>query len=130
MTVNKAVTPAAGLGTQLLPITKSMPKEMFPIIDIPVIHYVVKEALDSGIDDSSSIIGRSKRAIEDSFDDAPDLEMYLAKKKNLDLLEMVQEISSLCDIHYIRQKEPLGLGDAVRRAEKYSVMSHLPCSSG
>lgn len=119
MTVKKAVIPAAGLGTRFLPVTKSMPKEMLPIIDVPAIHYVVKEALDSGIDDIIIITGRSKRAIEDYFDDSPELEMHLAKKNNLDLLCMVQEISSLVDIHYIRQKEPLGLGDAVLRAEKH-----------
>jgi UTP--glucose-1-phosphate uridylyltransferase len=120
MTVKKAVIPAAGLGTRFLPVTKSMPKEMLPIINVPVIHYVVCEALASGIDDIIIITGRSKRAIEDYFDDAPELEMHLAKNpKNKHLLAMVQEISSLCDIHYIRQKEPLGLGDAVLRAEKH-----------
>jgi len=96
-----------------------MPKEMLPIIDVPVIHYVVKEALDSGIDDIIIITGRSKRAIEDYFDDSPELEMHLANGKKEHLLKMVQEISSLVDIHYIRQKEPLGLGDAVLRAEKH-----------
>lgn len=119
MTVKKAVIPAAGLGTRFLPVTKSMPKEMLPIIDIPVIHHVVQEALVSGIDDIIIITGRSKRAIEDYFDDSPELEMHLTKKHNSDLLDMVREISSLVDIHYIRQKEPLGLGDAVLRAEKH-----------
>ena len=119
MTVTKAVIPAAGLGTRFLPVTKSMPKEMLPIIDVPVIHYVVKEALDSGIDDIIIITGRSKRAIEDYFDDSPELEMHLANGQKEHLLKMVQEISSLVDIHYIRQKEPLGLGDAVLRAEKH-----------
>jgi len=117
--VTKAVIPAAGLGTRFLPVTKSMPKEMLPIIDIPVIHYVVNEALDSGIDDIIIITGRSKRAIEDYFDDSPELEMHLAKNKKQHLLDIVQNISSLVDIHYIRQKEPLGLGDAVLRAEKH-----------
>jgi len=119
MAVTKAVIPAAGLGTRFLPATKSMPKEMLPIIDVPVIHYVVKEALDSGIDDIIIITGRSKRAIEDYFDDSPELEMHLANGQKECLLRMVQEISSLVDIHYIRQKEPLGLGDAVLRAEKH-----------
>ena len=119
MEVTKAVIPAAGLGTRFLPVTKSMPKEMLPIIDVPVIHYVVKEALDSGIDDIIIITGRSKRAIEDYFDDSPELEMHLAQSSREHLLAMVQEISSLVDIHYIRQKEPLGLGDAVLRAEKH-----------
>ena len=117
--VTKAVIPAAGLGTRFLPVTKSMPKEMLPIIDVPVIHYVVNEALASGIDDIIIITGRSKRAIEDYFDDAPELEMHLAKHKKQHLLDIVQNISSLVDIHYIRQKEPLGLGDAVLRAEKH-----------
>ncbi|NLP24409.1 MAG: UTP--glucose-1-phosphate uridylyltransferase GalU [Syntrophomonadaceae bacterium] len=117
--VTKAVIPAAGLGTRFLPVTKSMPKEMLPIIDIPVIHYVVNEALASGIDDIIIITGRSKRAIEDYFDDSPELEMHLAKNKKQHLLDIVQNISSLVDIHYIRQKEPLGLGDAVLRAEKH-----------
>ncbi len=117
--ITKAVIPAAGLGTRFLPATKSMPKEMLPIIDVPVIHYVVKEALASGIDDLIIVTGRSKRAIEDYFDDSPELEMHLAKNHNAHHLKMVQEISSLVDIHYIRQKEPLGLGDAVLRAEKH-----------
>lgn len=120
MTIKKAVIPAAGLGTRFLPVTKSMPKEMLPIIDVPVIHYVVQEALASGIDDIIIITGRSKRAIEDYFDDAPELEMHLAKNpKNAELLTLVRDISSLADIHYVRQKEPLGLGDAVLRAEKH-----------
>lgn len=117
--VTKAVIPAAGLGTRFLPVTKSMPKEMLPIIDVPVIHYVVKEAIESGIDDIIVITGRNKRAIEDYFDDAPELEMHLARNHRQDLLKTVQEISSLVDIHYIRQKEPRGLGDAVLRAEKH-----------
>ncbi|MCP1663235.1 MAG: UTP--glucose-1-phosphate uridylyltransferase [Methanocalculus sp. MSAO_Arc1] len=120
MTITKAVIPAAGLGTRFLPVTKSMPKEMLPIIDVPVIHYVVQEALASGIDDIIIITGRSKRAIEDYFDDAPELEMHLAKNpKNASVLSMVRDISKLADIHYVRQKEPLGLGDAVLRAEKH-----------
>ena len=117
--VTKAVIPAAGLGTRFLPVTKSMPKEMLPIIDVPVIHYVVKEAIESGINDIIVITGRNKRAIEDYFDDAPELEMHLARNHKQDLLKTVQEISSLVDIHYIRQKEPRGLGDAVLRAEKH-----------
>ena len=112
MTLKKAVIPAAGLGTRFLPVTKSM----LPIIDVPVIHYVVKGALASGIDDII-ITGRSKRALEDYFDDAPEPEMHLAK--NAELLSMVRDISSLVDIHYVRQKEPLGLDDAVLRAEKH-----------
>lgn len=119
MTVKKAIIPAAGLGTRFLPATKSMPKEMLPIIDTPVIQYVVEEAIASGIEDIIIITGRGKRAIEDYFDDSPELEMYLAKKHNTELLKLVRGVSSLVDIHYIRQKEPNGLGDAVLRAEKH-----------
>lgn len=119
MEVKKAVIPAAGLGTRFLPATKTMPKEMLPLIDYPVIQYVVEEAISSGIDDILIITGRGKRAIEDYFDDSPELEHYLKKKKNKRLLKVVQEVSSLADIHYIRQKEPKGLGDAVLRAEKH-----------
>jgi UTP--glucose-1-phosphate uridylyltransferase len=102
-----------------LPATKSMPKEMLPIIDTPIIHYVVEEAITSGIKDIIIITGRGKRAIEDYFDDSPELEMYLAKKHNTELLKLVRNISSLVDIHYIRQKEPNGLGDAILRAENH-----------
>lgn len=119
MTVKKAIIPAAGLGTRFLPATKSMPKEMLPIIDTPVIQYVVEEAIASGIEDLIIITGRGKRAIEDYFDDSPELEMYLAKKKDDELLKLVRDVSSLVDIHYIRQKEPNGLGDAVLRAENH-----------
>ena len=117
--VKKAVIPAAGLGTRFLPVTKSMPKEMLPVIDKPVIHYVVEEAIASGIDDIIIITGRGKRAVEDYFDDSPELEMHLKKNKKDDMLKVVKDISSLADIHYIRQKEPRGLGDAVLRAEKH-----------
>lgn len=117
--VRKAVVPAAGLGTRFLPATKSMPKEMLPLIDRPVIQYVVEEAIDSGIDDLIIITGRGKRAIEDFFDDSPELEMHLRDHGKFEELKMVQRISSLVDIHYIRQKEPRGLGDAILRAEKH-----------
>jgi len=117
--VKKALIPAAGLGTRFLPATKSMPKEMLPIIDTPVIQYVVEEAIDSGIKDIIIITGRGKRAIEDYFDDSPELEMYLTKRNDTELLKLVRDVSSLVDIHYIRQKEPNGLGDAVLRAEKH-----------
>ncbi|MDQ1275247.1 MAG: UTP--glucose-phosphate uridylyltransferase [Euryarchaeota archaeon] len=119
MTIKKALIPAAGLGTRFLPATKSMPKEMLPIIDTPVIQYVVEEAIASGIEDIIIITGRGKRAIEDYFDDSPELEMHLAKKHQTDMLKLVRDISSLVDIHYIRQKEPNGLGDAVLRAENH-----------
>jgi UTP--glucose-1-phosphate uridylyltransferase len=117
--VKKALIPAAGLGTRFLPATKSMPKEMLPIIDTPVIQYVVEEAIDSGIKDIIIITGRGKRAIEDYFDDSPELEMYLTQRNDTELLKLVRDVSSLVDIHYIRQKEPNGLGDAVLRAEKH-----------
>jgi UTP--glucose-1-phosphate uridylyltransferase len=117
--VKKAVIPVAGMGTRFLPATKSMPKEMLPIIDIPVIHYVVEEAIASGIDDIIFITGRSKRSIEDYFDDSPELENHLRQKNNEKLLKIVQDISSMVDIHYIRQKEPKGLGDAILTARKH-----------
>lgn len=124
MEVKKAVIPAAGLGTRFLPVTKSMPKEMLPIIDKPVIHYVVEEAIASGIDDIIFITGRSKRSIEDYFDESPELEMHLKNKNKTGLLKMVQDISSMVDIHYIRQKEPRGLGDAILTARKH--IGHEP----
>jgi len=117
--VRKAVIPAAGLGTRFLPATKAMPKEMLPLIDRPVIQYVVEEAVASGIDDLIIITGRGKRAIEDYFDDSPELEMHLREHHKSSMLKIVQDISSLVDIHYIRQKEPRGLGDAILRAEKH-----------
>ena len=119
MEIKKAVIPVAGMGTRFLPATKSMPKEMLPIIDIPVIHYVVEEAIASGIDDIIFITGRSKRSIEDYFDDSPELESHLRQKNNEKLLKIVQDISSMVDIHYIRQKEPNGLGDAILTAKKH-----------
>ncbi len=117
--IGKAVIPAAGLGTRFLPATKSMPKEMLPIIDKPVIQFVVEEAIASGIDDIIIITGRGKRAIEDYFDTSPEIEHHLFQNKKYGLLRKVKEISSLADIHYIRQKEPLGLGDAILKAEKH-----------
>ena len=139
--VRKAVIPAAGLGTRFLPATKSMPKEMLPLIDRPVIQYVVEEAIDSGIEDLIIITGRGKRAIEDYFDDSPELEMHLRDHGKFEALRTVQEISSLIDIHYIRQKEPRGLGDAILRAEKHIgdepfavllgddiIRNHVPCT--
>jgi UTP--glucose-1-phosphate uridylyltransferase len=117
--IRKAVIPAAGLGTRFLPATKSMPKEMLPIIDKPIIQFVVEEAIASGIEDIIIITGRGKRAIEDYFDTSPELETHLLHNKKYDLLREVKDISSLVDIHYIRQKEPKGLGDAVLMAEKH-----------
>lgn len=119
MKIKKAVIPAAGLGTRFLPVTKSMPKEMLPLIDTPAIHYVVKEAINSGIDDIIIITGRGKKPLEDYFDDSPELEMHLKKTKKDGLLKTIKEISSLADVHYIRQKEPRGLPDAIQTAEKH-----------
>jgi UTP--glucose-1-phosphate uridylyltransferase len=117
--IKKAVIPAAGLGIRFLPATKSIPKEMLPIIDKPIIHYVVEEAVASGIDDIIIITGRGKRAIEDYFDTSPELETTLFGDDRQDLLKAIKDISSLADIHYIRQKEPKGLGDAILKAEKH-----------
>jgi UTP--glucose-1-phosphate uridylyltransferase len=117
--VNKAVIPAAGLGTRFLPVTKSMPKEMLPIIDTPAIHYVVKEAVQAGIDDILIITGRGKRAIEDYFDESPELEMHLQRDKKTEMLRIIKEIASLAHVHYIRQREPRGLPDALHTAEKH-----------
>jgi UTP--glucose-1-phosphate uridylyltransferase len=119
MNVKKAVIPAAGLGTRFLPVTKSMPKEMLPIIDKPVIHYVVEEAVESGIDDVLIITGRGKRAIEDYFDDAPELRMHLERHGKSRQLEELRKISRFGGIHFVRQREPKGLGDAVLCAEKH-----------
>jgi UTP--glucose-1-phosphate uridylyltransferase len=107
--ITKAVIPAAGLGTRFLPVTKAMPKEMLPIIDTPAIHYVVKEAIDAGLDDIIIITGRGKRAVEDYFDESPELEMHLRKGHKDDLLALINDISNMADIHYIRQKSPKGL---------------------
>lgn len=111
--VRKAIIPAAGLGTRFLPATKAMPKEMLPIVDKPTIQYIVEEAVASGIEDIIIVTGKGKRAIEDHFDNAQELEQNLLEKGKLDLLEKVQYSSNLANIHYIRQKEPKGLGHAV-----------------
>ncbi|MBD3388555.1 MAG: UTP--glucose-1-phosphate uridylyltransferase GalU [Candidatus Altiarchaeales archaeon] len=115
----KAVIPAAGLGTRFLPATKSQPKEMLPLVDKPSIQFVVEECVDSGIDDIIIITGRGKRVIEDHFDHSVELEAVLDKKGKEDLKEMVADIASMVDIHFIRQKEALGLGHAILRAEKH-----------
>lgn len=117
--VRKAIIPAAGLGTRFLPATKAMPKEMLPIVDKPTIQYIVEEAIASGIEDIIIVTGKGKRAIEDHFDFAPELEQNLIEKGKLDLLEKVQYSTNLADIHYIRQKEPKGLGHAVWCARNF-----------
>lgn len=119
MTIRKAIIPAAGLGTRFLPATKAQPKEMLPIVDKPAIQYIVEEAIESGIEDIIIVTGRNKRAIEDHFDKSVELEMMLEGKGNHALLEVVESVSNLADVHYIRQKEPLGLGHAVLCARKF-----------
>ncbi|GAA5415791.1 UTP--glucose-1-phosphate uridylyltransferase [Paraliobacillus ryukyuensis] len=117
--VRKAIIPAAGLGTRFLPATKAMPKEMLPIVDKPTIQYIVEEAVASGIEDIIIVTGKGKRAIEDHFDFAPELEQNLREKGKNELLRKVEESTKLADIHYIRQKEPKGLGHAVWCARKF-----------
>ena len=140
MKVKKAIIPAAGLGTRFLPATKAQPKEMLPIVDKPTIQYIIEEAVASGIEEILIITGKSKRAIEDHFDKSLELEMQLKESGKDDLLKIVQDISNLVDIHYIRQKEPKGLGHAIHCAktfvgnEPFAVMlgddvvdSEVPC---
>ncbi|MGG0449214.1 UTP--glucose-1-phosphate uridylyltransferase GalU [Priestia megaterium] len=117
-TVKKAIIPAAGLGTRFLPATKAMPKEMLPIVDKPTIQYIVEEAIESGIEDIIIVTGKGKRAIEDHFDNAPELEQNLIEKQKLEILEKVRQSSNV-EIHYIRQKEPKGLGHAVWCARNF-----------
>ena len=136
----KAVIPAAGLGTRFLPATKNMPKEMLPVVDKPAIQYVVDEAVQAGIDDILIITGRGKGAIENHFDVAYELEDVLKKRNEEDKLQEIRKISEMVDIHYIRQKKPLGLGHAILRAKKHVdgenfavllgddiIISHTPC---
>ena len=115
----KAVIPAAGFGTRFLPATKSQPKEMLPVFDKPTIQYVVEEAVASGIDDILIVTGRGKRSIEDHFDRSLELEATLKNADKCDRLKLVQDITGLADICYIRQKEQNGLGDAIACAEKH-----------
>lgn len=117
--VRKAIIPAAGLGTRFLPATKAQPKEMLPIVDKPTIQYIVEEAIKSGIEDIIIVTGRGKRAIEDHFDRSVELEVVLQAKGDGELLDLVNSISSLVDIHYVRQKEAKGLGHAVWCARKF-----------
>ncbi|WP_338450134.1 UTP--glucose-1-phosphate uridylyltransferase GalU [Niallia oryzisoli] len=117
--VRKAIIPAAGLGTRFLPATKAMPKEMLPIVDKPTIQYIVEEAIESGIEDIIIVTGKGKRSIEDHFDHAVELEQNLKSKEKYELLEEVRNIANMVDIHYIRQKEPKGLGHAVWCARNF-----------
>ena len=138
--VRKAVIPAAGLGTRFLPATKAQPKEMLPIVDKPTLQYIIEEAVASGIEEILIITGRNKKSIEDHFDKSVELELELKQKGKVELLEIVQNISNMINIHYIRQKEPKGLGDAIYCArhfigdEPFAVMlgddivdSKVPC---
>ncbi|MGV8983536.1 UTP--glucose-1-phosphate uridylyltransferase GalU [Clostridium sp.] len=140
MRVKKAIIPAAGLGTRFLPATKAQPKEMLPIVDKPTIQYIIEEAVASGIEEILIITGRNKRAIEDHFDKSIELEYQLQQNGKEDVLKMVQDISNLANIYYIRQKEPKGLGHAISCAktfvgnEPFAVMlgddvvdSEVPC---
>ena len=140
MKVRKAIIPAAGLGTRFLPATKAQPKEMLPIVDKPTIQYIIEEAVASGIEEILIITGRNKKAIEDHFDRSIELEMELKAKGKDEYLEMIEKISNLAEIYYIRQKEPRGLGHAVLCAksfvgnEPFAVMlgddvvdSEVPC---
>lgn len=140
MKVRKAVIPAAGLGTRFLPATKAQPKEMLPIVDKPTIQYIVEEAIASGIEDILIVTGRGKRAIEDHFDKSYELEDILKRKGEDELLTLVQSISNLANVNYVRQKEPRGLGHAIFCArsfignEPFAVMlgddivdSEIPC---
>jgi UTP--glucose-1-phosphate uridylyltransferase len=141
MKVRKAIIPAAGLGTRFLPATKAQPKEMLPIVDKPTIQYIIEEAVASGIEDIIIVSGRGKRAIEDHFDKSYELEETLAKKGKHEMLREVQEIANLANIHYIRQKEPKGLGHAIYCASRFVgnepfavllgddiVKSDIPCT--
>lgn len=116
--VRKAVLPAAGLGTRFLPATKAQPKEMLPVVDKPLIQYVVEECVTSGIEHVIIVTGRGKNAIEDHFDSSPELERFLELRGKADLAEMVRSISNLVHFSYTRQKDPLGLGHAVLAARE------------
>ena len=121
MKVRKAVIPAAGLGTRFLPATKSVPKEMLPVVDKPTIQYVVEAAVEAGIADILMVSGRSKRSIENHFDRAFELEFRLEQTGKYDELKEVRQISDMAQIHFVRQPEPLGLGNAVSMAEAHAA---------
>ncbi len=119
MKVKKAIIPAAGLGTRFLPATKAQPKEMLPIVDKPTIQYIIEEAVAAGIQDIIIVTGRNKRSIEDHFDRSIELELELERGAKIEMLDMVKEISEMANIHYIRQKEPRGLGHAILAARHF-----------
>ena len=113
MKLRKAVIPVAGLGTRFLPATKTVPKELLPIVDIPSIQYVVQEAVDAGIQEIIFVTGRGKDSIEDHFDEAPELEQVLAERGQTEMVEMLRRIKEMTEVVSVRQKKPLGLGHAV-----------------
>ena len=117
--IRKAIIPAAGLGTRFLPATKAQPKEMLPIVDKPNLQYIIEECVASGIEEILIITGRNKKSIEDHFDRSVELEMELEKSGKQEMLEMVREISDMVNIHFIRQKEPKGLGHAILCAKTF-----------
>lgn len=119
MKVRKAIIPAAGLGTRFLPATKAQPKEMLPIVDKPALQYIIEEAVESGIEEILIITGRNKKSIEDHFDKSVELELELESRGKHVLLEQVRQISNMVNIHYIRQKEPKGLGHAIHCAKSF-----------
>ena len=140
MKVKKAVIPVAGLGTRFLPATKTVPKELLPIVDIPSIQYVVQEAVDAGIEEIIFVTGRGKDAIEDHFDEAPELEQILTDRGNTEMVKALRRIAEMIEVVSVRQKRPLGLGHAVLCArdlvgsEPFAVMladdlvdSEVPC---
>ena len=140
MKVKKAVIPVAGLGTRFLPATKTVPKELLPIVDIPSIQYVVQEAVDAGIEEIIFVTGRGKDSIEDHFDEAPELEQILSSRGNHEMVRMLRRIAEMIEVVSVRQKVPLGLGHAVLCArdlvgdEPFAVMladdlvdSEVPC---
>ena len=118
-TVRKSIIPVAGLGTRFLPATKAQAKEMLPIVDKPTLQYIIEEAIASGIEEILIVTGRNKKSIEDHFDRSVELELELEQKNKKEMLEMVQNISNMVNIHYIRQKEPKGLGHAVHCAKSF-----------
>jgi UTP--glucose-1-phosphate uridylyltransferase len=119
MKVRKAIIPAAGLGTRFLPATKAQPKEMLPIVDKPTLQYIIEEAIESGIEEILIITGRNKSSIENHFDKSVELELELERSGKTELLEEVRKISDMVNIHYIRQKEPKGLGHAIYCAKSF-----------
>ncbi|MDR7000020.1 UTP--glucose-1-phosphate uridylyltransferase GalU [Neobacillus niacini] len=119
MKVRKAIIPAAGLGTRFLPATKAQPKEMLPIVDKPTLQYIIEEAVESGIEEILIITGRNKKSIEDHFDKSVELELELEARGKRELLAEVRQISEMVNIHYIRQKEPKGLGHAIHCAKSF-----------